>query len=132
MLFALKRLSLGLTLIAAAATLLLVMDLHRRAGGADRLPQIGILQHASLPVLDDGVRGIMAGLEAKGYRDGVRAVITKYNAEGDAATAAAIAREITDGHFDLVLTSSTLSLQAVANANKHGRTIHVFGIVADP
>src|SRR5207302_3611286 len=43
-----------------------------------------------------------------------------------------IAREITDGHFDLVMTSSTSSLQAVANANKGGRTIHVFGIVADP
>jgi putative ABC transport system substrate-binding protein len=132
MLFALKRLSLGLTLIAAASTVLLAMDLHRRAGGPERLRQIAILQHASVPVLDDGVRGMIAGLDAKGYRDGVTAVITKYNAEGDAATAAAIAQEITDGHFDLVLTSSTTSLQAVANANKHGRTIHVFGIVADP
>jgi putative ABC transport system substrate-binding protein len=132
MLFALKRLSLGLTLIAAASALLLVLDLHRRAGGAQRLPQIAILQHASVPVLDDSIRGMLAGLEAKGYCDGVTAVITRYNAEGDAATAAAIAREITDGHFDLVLTSSTPSLQAVANANKEGRTIHVFGIVADP
>jgi len=132
MLFALKRLSLGLTLIVVASTVLLAMDLHRRAGGPERLRQIAILQHASVPVLDDGVRGMIAGLDAKGYRDGVTAVITKYNAEGDAATAAAIAREITDGHFDLVLTSSTTSLQAVANANKDGRTIHVFGIVADP
>src|SRR6516162_3020248 len=132
MLFALKRLSLGITLIVVASTVLLAMDLHRRAGGPERLWQIAILQHASVPVLDDGVRGMIAGLEARGYRDGATAVITKYNAEGDAATAAAIAREITDGHFDLVLTSSTTSLQAVANANKHGRTIHVFGIVADP
>jgi putative ABC transport system substrate-binding protein len=132
MLSALKRLTLGLTLIAAAAGILLLMDLHRRAGGAQRLPQIAILQQASTPVLDDGVRGMIAGLDAKGYRDGETAAIARYNAEGDAATANAIAREITDGHFDLVLTSSTLSLQAVANANKDGRTIHVFGIVADP
>jgi hypothetical protein len=132
MLFALKRLSLGLTLIAAASALLLAMDMHRRAGGAQRLPQIAILQHASVPALDDGVRGMIAGLEAKGFSDGVKAVIAKYNAEGDAATASAIAREITDGRYNLVLTSSTPSLQAVANANKDGRTIHVFGIVADP
>src|SRR5262249_6317763 len=38
----------------------------------------------------------------------------------------------TDGKFDLVLTASTLSMQAVANANKAGKTIHVFGAVADP
>src|SRR5262245_27515030 len=75
---------------------------------------------------------MIAGLEADGVRDGQTAVITRYNAEGDAATASAIAREITDGRYKLVLTSSTLSLQAVANANKDGRTIHVFGIVADP
>src|SRR5438105_3774941 len=132
MLFALKRLSLGLTLIASASGVLLLMDLHRRAGGAQRLPEIAILQHASVPVLDDGVRGMIDGLAAMGYRDGATAAISRYNAEGDAATANAIAREITDGHFDLVMTSSTSSLQAVANANKGGRTIHVFGIVADP
>jgi putative ABC transport system substrate-binding protein len=131
MLFALKRLSLGITLVAAASALLLAMDLHR-SGGAKGLPQIAILQQASVGPLDDGIRGMVAGLEAKGYRDGAKAVISKYNAEGDAATANAIAREITDGHYDLVLTASTLSLQAVANANKDGRTIHVFGIVADP
>src|SRR5262249_55509144 len=132
MLYVLRRLSLGLTLIVAASALLLGMDMHRRAGGAERLPQIAILQHASFGPLDDGVRGMIAGLAAKGYGDGEKAVITKYNAEGDAATSSAIAREITDGRFKLVLTSSTLSLQAVANANKDGRTIHVFGIVADP
>jgi putative ABC transport system substrate-binding protein len=132
MLDVLKRLALGLSLILAASALLLGMDIHRRADGAGRLPEIAILQHASIGPLDDGVRGMIAGLEAKGFRDGQTAVITRYNAEGDAATASAIAREITDGRYKLVLTSSTLSLQAVAGANKDGRTIHVFGIVADP
>jgi putative ABC transport system substrate-binding protein len=132
MLLVLRRLSLGLLLIVAAAGALLLMDLHRRSGGAERRPEIAILQQASVPVLDDGVRGMIDGLAAMGYRDGTTAVITRYNAEGDAATSNAIAREITDGHFDLVMTSSTPSLQAVATANKDGRTVHVFGIVADP
>jgi len=78
------------------------------------------------------VRGILDGLAAKGYRNGETADITLYNAQGEAATGNAIAREMTDGRFDLLITSSTLSLQAVANANKAGRTPHVFGIVADP
>jgi ABC-type uncharacterized transport system substrate-binding protein len=58
--------------------------------------------------------------------------IRRYNAEGDAAQANAIAREIVNGPFDIVLTSSTPSLQAVATANKRGRIRHVFAAVADP
>jgi ABC-type uncharacterized transport system substrate-binding protein len=128
--FAIKRLALGLGLIAAAAAVLLATDVRR--SGPTAMARIGILQHVSVPALDDGVRGMIDGLSASGYRDGETARITLFNAQGEAATANAIAREMTDGRFDLVITSSTLSLQAVANANKAGRTMHVFGIVADP
>jgi ABC-type uncharacterized transport system substrate-binding protein len=128
--FAVKRLALGLALIAAAAAVLLATDVRRPGPAAG--PRIGILQHASIPALDDSVRGILDGLSAHGYRDGETARITVYNAQGEIATANAIAREMTDGRFDLVVTTSTASLQAVANANKAGRTRHVFGIVADP
>jgi hypothetical protein len=44
----------------------------------------------------------------------------------------AIAREITGGGFDMVLTSSTPSLQAVATAHERGSVLHVFAAVADP
>ena len=118
MLFALKRLSLGLTLIASASGVLLLMDLHRRAGGAQRLPEIAVLQHASVPVLDDGVRGMIDGLAAMGYRDGATAAISRYNAEGDAATANAIAREITDGHFDLVINMSGYPISGLSSATE--------------
>jgi ABC-type uncharacterized transport system substrate-binding protein len=40
--------------------------------------------------------------------------ISRFNAENDLPTDNAIAKEITDGKFDLVLTASTLSMQAVA------------------
>jgi ABC-type uncharacterized transport system substrate-binding protein len=128
--FAVKRLALGLALIAGAAAVLLATDV-RRAGPA-AVPRVGILQHASVPVLDDSVRGILDGLSANGYRDGETVRVTVYNAQGEVPTANAIAREMTDGRFDLIITTSTASLQAVANANKAGRTMHVFGIVADP
>jgi ABC-type uncharacterized transport system substrate-binding protein len=132
MLFAIKRLSLGLVLIAAVSAVLLVSDVRPTGANGKPLVRIAILQHASTPVLDDGVRGMIDGLAEKGYRDDETADIVTYNAQGDSATANAIAREITDGRFDLVLTSSTPSLQVVANANKAGRTMHVFAIVADP
>jgi ABC-type uncharacterized transport system substrate-binding protein len=130
--FAIKRLSLGLLLIAVGSAVLLLSDVRQTAADGQSQPQIAILQQASTPVLDDGVRGMIDALAEKGYRDGETVVITRYNAQNDLATANAIAREITDGRFDLVLTSSTPSLQVVANANKTGRAKHVFGIVADP
>jgi len=37
---------------------------------------------------------------------------------------------VTDGSFDLVITVSTASLQAVANVNRTHRVPHVFGVVA--
>jgi putative ABC transport system substrate-binding protein len=128
--FAVKRLSLGLILIAGAAAVLLATDVRR--SGPSGVPRIGILQHASIAVLDDSVRGLIDGLSANGYRDGETARITFFNAQGETTTANDIAVQMTNGRFDLAITSSTLSLQAVANANKAGRTMHVFGIVADP
>ncbi len=44
--------------------------------------------------------------------------IRRFNAENDLPTANAIAKQITNGEFDLLLTASTLSLQTVANANQ--------------
>jgi ABC-type uncharacterized transport system substrate-binding protein len=130
--FAVKRLSLGMLLIAAGSGVLLLTDVRPTGADGRSRPRIAILQQASTAALDEGVRGMIDGLAEKGYRNGATADITTYNAQGDLPTANAIAREITDGRFDLVLTSSTPSLQVVANANKAGRVAHVFGIVADP
>jgi hypothetical protein len=129
--FAVKRLSLGMLLIAAGSGVLLLTDVRPTGPDGRSRPRIAILQQASNAMLDDGVRGMIDGLVEKGYRDGETADIRTYNAEGDLPTANAIAREITDGRFDLVLTSSMPSLQVVANANKAGRAMHVFGIAAD-
>lgn len=96
------------------------------------MPRIAIFQHVSQPLLDDGVAGILEGLTEAGFVSGKTAVIQRFNAENDLATGNAIARQITSGAFDVVITASTLSLQAVANANRAGRAKHVFGIVADP
>jgi ABC-type uncharacterized transport system substrate-binding protein len=75
---------------------------------------------------------MIEGLAERGFVDGRTVTIRRFNAEGDAAQANAIAREIVNGPFDLTLTSSTPSLQAVATANRRGRIRHVFAAVADP
>ena len=127
-----QRLLLGVVLIVVAAGVLLLSDLSHRKADSGRLPHVAILQHSSQPLLDEGVVGMLDGLKEAGFDDGKSVSIRRYNAENDLPTANAIAKEITGGDFALVLTASTLSLQAVANANREGRTTQVFGLVSDP
>jgi ABC-type uncharacterized transport system substrate-binding protein len=128
----LRHLMLGFFLIAAASSVLLFSDWSQRTTGGSRLPRIAVFQHASQAALDDGVSGIVDELAEKGFVDGKTALIQKFNAQNDLATANSIAKQLTAGDFDLIVTSSTLSMQTVANANKNRGVKHVFGIVADP
>jgi ABC-type uncharacterized transport system substrate-binding protein len=137
-----RRLALGVALIALAASVLLYTDRgarHRSRKGLSAAVQTGkvlrvaLIQHASLNVLEEGAEGLLEVLAERGYADGGRLKIHHYNAEGDIGTANAIAKEVTTGGFDLLLTLSTISLQTVHNANRAGsRTTHVFGLVSDP
>jgi putative tryptophan/tyrosine transport system substrate-binding protein len=127
-----QRLSLGFVLIALSSAVLLISDWGQRKGNTARIPRVAIVQHASQPVLDDGIRGMLDALAAEGFIDGRNIAVQRFNAENDLPTANTIARQVTTGEYDMVITSSTLSMQTVANANKAGRVIHVFGVVADP
>ena len=128
----LKRLSLALALLILASAILLISDWNQRRDASDKTIRIAILKFASRPTLDDGVAGMIRGLGELGFQDGKNLEVKHYNAEGDLNTANAIARDITDGRFEMVLTASTPAMQVVANANKQGRAIHIFGIVTDP
>ncbi|MBI2470809.1 MAG: ABC transporter substrate-binding protein [Planctomycetes bacterium] len=130
--FAMRRLSLGIFLIVLLSGILLFSDWTQRKPDAGHIPTIAIMQHASQATLDEGVQGLTAGLAESGFIEEKSILIKRYNAEGDIATANAIAKEITGGQFNLILTVSTLSLQAVANTNKDGKTLHTFALVADP
>ncbi|MFM7108751.1 MAG: ABC transporter substrate-binding protein [Planctomycetaceae bacterium] len=124
-----RRAGPSLALLVGGSLLLLATD---RAGATRRLKAIGVLQHTSSVVLDDAVRGMLDALAERGWKDGETCTIRRYNAEGDVVQANAIAREIAGGPFDIALTSSTPSMQALANANTSGRVLHVFAAVADP
>lgn len=126
---AIRRLWLGVTLIAAASAFLLVSDMRQRTGG---LPRIAVFQFDSVKLLDDGVQGMLDELKERGFEQGIHATYERFNAQDDMATANSIAKEITSGKFDYVFTVSTNCLQAVANANSAGRVKQIFGVVADP
>ncbi|WP_269543083.1 ABC transporter substrate-binding protein [Cerasicoccus fimbriatus] len=131
-----KNLWLGCALIAAASALLLYSDLDSRESEDDdahaAIKRIAILQHASQAVLDDGREGMLAGLRARGWIQGENLEVKLFNAQGDMPTAHTMAAAMTSGNYDLLMSISTPSLQAVANANTNGRTKHVFGLVTDP
>ena len=126
------RLSLGFSLIALTAVLLLASDWHQRRPAAQRVPQVAIVLLSSQPVLVEGLEGALETLRENGFIEGQNIALRQYNAEGDMATLNAIARQVTDGQFDMVMTFSTPAMQAVAKANTKGKAMHVFGLVADP
>ncbi len=124
--------ALGCSLIMIASAVLLFSDLSQRKAAGTKIPRVANFQCASAAVLDDGVQGIRDALNQAGYVNGKNIELRMFNAENDMPTANAIAKQITDGSFDLVFTVSTVCLQVVANANKAGKTVHVFGLVTDP
>jgi ABC-type uncharacterized transport system substrate-binding protein len=127
-----KRLLPGVGLIVLAALVLLVADRGQRSSPGDSVPRIAIFQFASRPVLDDCVAGAIEGLRAKGLEADRDIRIQLYNAENDLPTANGMARAIIEAGNKMVITFSTPCLQVMANVNKEGKIIHLFGAVTDP
>ncbi len=133
----LKSLWLGVILILITSAMLLFSDLDSRkvdvpTPSGKSLPKLAVMQWASTDLLDHTVEGIIEGLRQNGFVDGETAEIRRFNASGDNTTGYAIAQDLVGGRYDMVLTASTLALQAVAKTNKDGRVVHVFGAVTDP
>lgn len=123
----------GVALIFAAAAVLLVSDPRRKhERPVDGEKKVALFNYVSVPVLEDGQAGMIAGLKEAGFVDGKNITLKHYNAEGDRATAIMIAKEVVSGQFDAVLTLSTPVLQAVANANVDAHLTHVFTLSTDP
>ena len=134
----LGRLSVGVSVILAVSAVLLWADRGSRhiegAAKVDRIPQVALVQHASIDPLDQGVEGLMTALAQRGYEPGRSIKITGYNAQGDFATANTIAKAVVGDDLDLIITVSTISMQTVAAANRllPVPRPHLFGIVTNP
>lgn len=140
MLERIKQLGLVLVLIVAASATLLLSDQsqqrerqhERQNAGQKSYPAIAVFQIASTALIDAHVSGVVAQLSDKGYLAPDRSNLKIYNPQGDAGVANAIAREIANSAYDIVITSSTVALQTFANANLSTRKPHVFGAVTNP
>jgi len=128
---AIKRISAGLSVIAILSLILLVIPSGSSKKG-DKTFRIASFIFSSRETLSDTEKGYIEALKERGYIDGENIRITRYNAENDMPTANTIAKEIVTRNYDIVLTASTPALQVMANANKEGQLIHVFGAVTDP
>jgi len=127
----LKGIGTGLVLIIIISALLLVSDCERLKTQSKHI-RIAIFKISSRPAMDRSIQGNIDGLARNGYVEGENIIITQYNAENDLPTANTIALEIINKRYDIVITASTPILQVMANANKDGDVIHVFGVVTDP
>lgn len=132
-----KDLWLAVVLILGASALLLLSDMEQRQDQekkADKksFPSIAIMQIRSTPLLDNHVAGVIDRLQELEIIAPDKHNIRIFNPQGDLGTANTIAREIVNGPYEMVITSSTLSLQIFAKANQTTRKLHVFGAVTDP
>ncbi len=129
--YAIRRLALGVGLIAAAAGVLLVSDWSNRQRVRGQIPRVAIFQISSRPGVDLSRDGVLAGLADEGFVSGRSLAVQLFNAENDLPTAGTIAHGIVHGGFDLAITLTTPALQALAAANPR-RPRRVFGVVTDP
>ena len=144
--YALRRLSLGLALIALASTVLLVADWGRRVpsahpdtdarprqdGGPATTPskvwQLSFVEFNNVLDVEESEQGVLEGLREAGLVEGRDFRYTVRNAQGDMATVSGlIDAALTEG-TDLLVTFSTPTLQAAIQ--RAGRVPIVFTYVA--
>lgn len=98
--------------------------------GQQKTIQIGVLQFASHPALDQSRQGFVDFLAESGYKDGERVKLDIQNAQRDMSVARTIAKKFVSDNKDLIFTIATPASQAAA---KETSTIPiVFTAVTDP
>jgi ABC-type uncharacterized transport system substrate-binding protein len=115
---ALRRVTLGIAVVAAASAVLLLSDLQHRERAARRALtrkhswKIYFVQYNDVIDVKDAESGVLEGLRESGLEDGRDFEVKILNAQGDMATVSAlIDAAVTDG-ADLLITFSTPTLQA--------------------
>lgn len=125
---------LGPALILTASAGLLLSDLSHRttATTTSDVPRIAFFYFANRPVVIDCLDGVYEGLANEGLIKDKDYTAHVFDAQTDMTTANTIAKAISGGEFDMVITLTTPALQTMAGANQQSRLTHVFGCVTDP
>lgn len=118
MLTALRRVALGIAIVAAASAVLLLSDLqHRERAAHSALTKkhrwkIYFVQYNDVIDVKDAESGVLDGLRESGLEDGRDFEVKILNAQGDMATVSALIDSAVTGGADLLITFSTPTLQA--------------------
>ena len=118
MLTSLRRIALGIAVVAAASGILLLSDLQhreraaRRALTAKRTWKIYFVQYNDVIDVKDAERGVLDGLRESGLENGRDFEVKILNAQGDMATVSALIDAAVTGGADMLITFSTPTLQA--------------------
>lgn len=118
MLTALRRVALGVAIVAAASVILLLSDLQHRERAArnaltkKRTWKIYFVQYNDVIDVKDAESGVLDGLRQSGLENGRDYEVKILNAQGDMATVSALIDTATTGGADMLITFSTPTLQA--------------------
>ena len=94
--------------------------------------KVAITQIVTHPGIDQVRLGFEQEMQSLGYVEGKTVIYNRTNANGDFASAQAIAQKTASEDVDVVFSISTPSSQAMANSLKGKETPLVFGSVTDP
>jgi len=140
---ALRRLVMGLGLIALFSAILLVSDLgHRktasaasaaaraRSGTNGRIVKTAIVYFARDVGTDQCVQGLIDGLKASGFDEGKNLEVRRADAQGEMINIPAILQNYDSSDVDLIMTITTPCLAGACSKVKHKSV--VFTCVTDP
>jgi putative tryptophan/tyrosine transport system substrate-binding protein len=115
---ALRRIAVGVAVVAGASLVLLLSDLQHRERAARRalakkqVWKIYFVQYNDVIDVKDAEAGVLDGLRESGLEDGRDFEVKILNAQGDMATVSALIDSAVTGGADLLITFSTPTLQA--------------------
>ncbi len=95
-----------------------------------KMVRIGVTKIVSHDSLDADEKGFEAGLASAGFKEGVNVTYLRRNAQGDMASAEAIARELVAAKPDLIHAIATPTAQAVMRTDS--KIALIFSSVTDP
>lgn len=99
---------------------------------ADKPLQIGVIQIAPHPSLDNCYKGFVEGLAAEGFVEGQNIKIDYQNAQGEMSNSDMIAKNMVSAKYDLILGIATPAAMSAYSAAKDTDIPVVFSAVSDP
>lgn len=96
------------------ASLTVMMALTLSACGGSKDVNIGIVQYAEHPALDNAKKGFLKALEDNGYGED-NVAFDDQNAQGDGSNCTTIADKFVNDNVDLIFAIATPTAQAAAN-----------------